>query len=375
MSKQLTQQEFIEKSKCIHKNIYDYSLSKYLKSKSKIIILCKVHGKFTQTPNSHLCGRGCPKCVGKFMTTKEFIEKANKIHKNKYAYTKFKYVDTNTRGIITCKIHGEFKQIPDVHLTNHGCPHCGGNMKMTKKHFIYKAKIKHNNKYTYEKFIFINNHIGGKITCPIHKIQFSQTPANHLSGNGCSQCGLIKNIESKRHTLEEWIKKAKIVHKNTYDYSKVIYTGIDSKVVIICKIHGEFKQTGYHHLIGCGCPKCRESKGEKFVDNWLKNNEFVFERQKKFKSCKYKRLCSFDFYIPSMKCLIEYDGQLHFKSVNWFGGNKTLKDTKKRDKIKTQWAKKNGYHLIRLNYKMNGEAKTRQLERIFGLDLKKKQVE
>lgn len=54
--------QFINEAKDIHENKYDYSLSKYINGRIKIEIICPIHGTFTQTPNSHLRGSGCPIC-------------------------------------------------------------------------------------------------------------------------------------------------------------------------------------------------------------------------------------------------------------------------------------------------------------------------
>lgn len=77
----LTTEQFIEKSKQIHGDLYDYSLVKYNNSKSKIEIVCKKHGSFWQKPNGHLTERGCAKCVKSNSTSKAEIELANFISK------------------------------------------------------------------------------------------------------------------------------------------------------------------------------------------------------------------------------------------------------------------------------------------------------
>ena len=122
--------DFIKKSILIHKNKYDYSNIKYLNNKLKINILCKMHGEFKQSPNSHLVGRGCPLCgiekqkTSTKFTLKEFIEKSKSIHGNLYDYSKTNYINCHTKITIGCKKHGEFKQLPLNHLKRNGCPEC-----------------------------------------------------------------------------------------------------------------------------------------------------------------------------------------------------------------------------------------------------------
>ena len=101
-----TLNEFIEKSNIIHNNKYDYSLVDYQGNKSKVKIICFIHSEFPQRPNDHLSGIGCPKCANKNVTTEEFIEKSNIIHNNKYDYSLVDYKNTTiwTINIIKNKI-------------------------------------------------------------------------------------------------------------------------------------------------------------------------------------------------------------------------------------------------------------------------------
>jgi len=117
--------EFIKKCIKIHGNKYDYSLVCYLNSKKKVKILCKKHGIFYQEPRNHLVGQRCPVCVGnKKITNKDFIKRANEIHKKRYDYSLVKVNGSREKVKIICKSHGIFKQVVDTHLRNHGCPKC-----------------------------------------------------------------------------------------------------------------------------------------------------------------------------------------------------------------------------------------------------------
>lgn len=122
-----------------------------------------------------------------------------------------------------------------------------------KETFFEKANIVHNNKYNYSKFVYINSQVKGCIICPIHG-EFFQSPSSHLRGYGCPECGKIR--QGKKDDKETFIEKAKVVHGNKYDYSKVNYINSGTKVTIICPKHAEFQQTPQNHLNGQGCPKC-----------------------------------------------------------------------------------------------------------------------
>ena len=124
--------EFISRAINIHGNIYSYEKSKYINHDLPLIIICKKHGEFKQTPKGHLIKKyGCQKCgyeIGsdKLRFTKEkFIEESRNIHRGKYDYSNFKYINYSTPSYITCKKHGDFLQTPKDHIhQSQGCNKC-----------------------------------------------------------------------------------------------------------------------------------------------------------------------------------------------------------------------------------------------------------
>ena len=126
-------EKFIDKAKIVHNNKYDYSNISYKSAKTKIMIICPEHGIFSQTPDSHLRGRGCSKCANIEKKNKllsnviKFTVQSNKIHNNFYSYEKSSYVNSRTKLIIICPLHGEFEQTPNKHLSGHGCSTCRNN--------------------------------------------------------------------------------------------------------------------------------------------------------------------------------------------------------------------------------------------------------
>ena len=103
---------------------------------------------------------------------------------------------------------------------------------------------------------------------------------------------------------------------------------------------------------GSNCPICNESKGEKAVAKTLTNFSLKFKRQWKFKSCKNKLSLPFDFVVKTKNGIkaIEYQGEQHFRSVNFFGGEKEFIKLQKRDKIKKEWCEQCGAPLLRIPY-------------------------
>lgn len=128
--------------------------------------------------------------------------------------------------------------------------------RLTTKDFVEKAKKIHGDKYDYSKVKYVNSIIKVAIICPIHG-EFYQRPIEHNRGCECPTCAKIKCRQKISDTKENFIKKAKGVHGERYDYSNVEYTNSYTKVCLICPTHGKFYQDPHTHLKGSGCPMCR----------------------------------------------------------------------------------------------------------------------
>lgn len=150
--------------------------------------------------------------------------------------------------------------------------------------FIERAILIHGNKYDYSKVDYLNNKSDVKIICPTHG-EFDQTPSNHLNGKGCSKCANVKNRKLLTKTISDFIKEAKEIHGDRYDYSLSQYINNKERINIICKTHGEFLQYKKHHLNGHGCPKCSFDKNsnkqrkpkEKFISDANSIHDNIFD--------------------------------------------------------------------------------------------------
>lgn len=190
--------------------------------------------------------------------TKEiFIEKASLKHNNKYNYNKVIYQDSKQKILITCPIHGDFEQIPNSHLLGRGCFKCSNDLRSSKmlltlEQFIEKSIEVHSNRYDYSLVDYKGKKFKVKIVCKNHGI-FEQNPQNHINGQGCFKCSLIRRYLK---STTDFIAEANIKHSFKYDYSKVTYEKSYLKVLIGCKQHGFFEQEANSHLQGKGCPIC-----------------------------------------------------------------------------------------------------------------------
>ena len=281
----------------------------------------------------------------KRLTTEDFIKKAKQVYGDEYDYSKVNYVNCDTKVTVICKKHGEFKTRPDHFYDGHGCPKCGyecagDKQRKTIEEFVEKAKKVHKNKYDYSKVEYKTAKTKVCIICPEHG-EFWQTPDLHIRGASCPNC----SHQSYKYTTEEFIKMAKQVHGDKYDYSKTEYFNRLTPVCIICPEHGEFWQKAYSHLLGNGCHSCKESKLEKEIKLLLEQNKIKFETQKRFDWLRAKNPMSLDFYLPEFNLAIECQGEQHFKDKDFFR-NYSFEKRIEMDLLKNKLCCENGVKLL-----------------------------
>lgn len=352
-----TLQEFIEKYKKKYGNKYDFSESTYIDSHTKMTVKCKIHGCFEIRPVDLLNGYGCPKCGGtKKKSTEEFIEKARYVHNNFFSYDKCNYVNSNSKVIVTCPLHGDFEVKANNHLNGVNCKQCSNEhiyhnitklepinkstRKLDTKTFIDKCKEKYGDKYSYDKTEYVKSSVKVIITCEKHG-DFLITPNHFLSGRGCPICG-----NNKRKTTESFIQEIKCVQPlSDYDYSKVHYVNVHTPVTLVCNKCGcEFNNQPSNLLkYKQGCPRCNESHLEKEIRELLSENNIVYEQYKKF---DWLGRLSLDLYLPYYNIAIECQGLQHFQPIEFFGGIDAFVKQQKNDKIKKELCEKNNIKLI-----------------------------
>ena len=359
-------EEFIKKANIKHNNKYNYSKTIYNLSRIKVCIICPEHGEFWQTPNDHLSGYGCPEC-GKISKKKYtldiFKKKAQEIHGNRYDYSKVNYTGMNNKVCIICPEHGEFFQTPNNHINNKkGCKKCADKKlsetkkKYTTESFIELSKnIFGENTYDYSKTVFngVNNKLC--ITCPKHG-DFWVTPNKHLRRNfGCRLCGIERRSKNRIIPVAEIINQANYIHNNKYEYDTNSYKNTNSKMRIICPIHGEFWQSPTKHIKDSqGCPKCKaenniyETRLYELIKNEFKDFTIIREYSPDFLG-----KLRLDIFIKELSIAIEYQGKQHFSPVNIFGGEKGFKKTVERDQKKYELCKKNNIKLYYFDFNKN----------------------
>lgn len=296
-------EQFINKAVKIHGNRYDYSQFIFNGSRSKGTIICKEHGPFLQRADAHLIGQNCRKCViqSYTLTKDEFIRRSIEIHGILYNYSLVDYKNNNTKVVIICIEHGPFEQTPSGHLDGQGCSSCSCNKKLTTKEFIKLANIKHNNKYDYTFFIYEGSRSKGTIICPLHG-PFIQSAIIHLNSNGCQKCSAL----TKTSNTDIFITKSIATHGFLYDYSYFDYINANKKGLIICLNHGGFMQAPRSHLSGQGCPKCIGNISQ-LETKWLDFLSIPFEYRQQTIQIQNRRFLV-DAYDPITNTIYEFNG-------------------------------------------------------------------
>lgn len=358
----ITYDEFIERATSIHKTKYDYSLitkENFNGSSSYVEIICPIHGVFRQKAIDHTRGKGCRKCAfDKIRETKSmgkdyFISRAKAIYGNRFDFSKVVFVNVNTEVIITCPVHGDFLVKPRYFLRGYGCPKCDGFKKYNTDLFVKKAREIHGDKYDYSLVKYAKSNKKVEIICNRCGIHFFQTPNNHLSGSGCRKCADEENSKRLKHDTSMFIKKAMLVHGDTYIYDKTSYIKDNMSVVITCKKHGDFVQVANRHLCGCGCPTCKKSHGEERIRVYLEENGIKFIPQYKILNetiiCKNKYIY-IDFFIQDKNIIIEFQGEQHYKPTGFVNNKERFKNQQYRDYAVKVFCKNHEIKLIEIPY-------------------------
>lgn len=280
-----TNEEFVSEVRKIHGDKYDYSKVEYINNHTKVIIICPEHGEFKISPSHLREGSGCKECFKekqserKTFTPEQFLEKARKIHGNRYDYSQTKY-----RG--------------------------------------YRYDIKY--------------------TCPEHG-DIIQNAGDHLRGCGCKECGKIRMWDNRgRVDNEGFVEKSKLVHGDRYGYEKVEYVNAKTPVTIICKKHGEFQQTPSNHLLGCGCPCCFKSKMVNDIVKILLEKGIKYTLEQTFDWLKINQnKLRLDIFLEDYNIAIECQGKQHFEPIEFWGGVEQFEKQKFYDETKLKLCTKN----------------------------------
>lgn len=198
--------KFMTGAKRHHGDMYDYSQTRFVNQITPIEIICKIHGSFMQTPENHCKGAGCQTCAleDQRLDTATFIERSRKVFGDTYDYSKVNYTTRISKVVITCRTHGDFLQRPGSHIAGCGCRKCFvDERRKGREKFIAEALKIHGVKYDYSRVQYktINDKV--EILCSIHG-SFHLQPGSHLYGKqGCRGCKDSKGEVEVARVLDE----------------------------------------------------------------------------------------------------------------------------------------------------------------------------
>lgn len=275
---------------------------------------------------------------------KAFEARIKEIYGDKYDFSKSVYEGFYTPLEIFCYKHGTQYRTPAQIYKGAICLQCSKERRIasnlsTTEGYINKAIKKHNGKYTYEHCQYIGAKFDVIITCPIHG-DFKQNANSHLNGKGCPKCSKQRFTFMSNDEREQCFRE---IHGNNYDYDWNTYTKNHLLMNMFCKKHGLFQQTPSKHLVGEGCPKCKRSRLEEEIEQFLikKNIEFIPQYKQ-----QWLGLQSLDFYLPKYKVGIECQGGQHFSPIKLYGGDEGFIQRKIYDENKFNRCKEHGVKLL-----------------------------
>jgi very-short-patch-repair endonuclease len=284
------------------------------------------------------------------LTISEIILRTEKLFGDKYIIPEQNYIDSYAKLKVICKIHGEFTISSKNLLSGHGCKKCAGIEKIELSEIRERCNEKFGDQFIIPEQEYLNSKSKLKVICKFHpNNNWYVSIGNLLKNKGCPICN-----KKQKLTIEDVRIKCDEIHKNNgYIIENQKYVNNCTYINIICPIHGTWSVQPNNLFNGCGCPKCKESKGEKKIRNFLIENNINYTSQKKFKDCKYIKELLFDFYLTDYNICIEYDGKQHFESFRFEKTSKELEKRILKDKIKTDYCIKNDILLYRIRYDEN----------------------
>lgn len=266
-----------------------------------------------------------------------------------------RYVGVKQKIQCRCKKCGNKWYItPDNLLSGRGCPICRDNQ-------LANVRIKSLDQFASDLYMInpnieiTSNYNGARksvlCNCKVCNFKRSALPTNLLKGKGCPNCKAIKTGIRCTKSHKDFIHEMKDMNSDIKIISK--YSHSHEKVKCLClKCNNIWESQASSLLCGVGCPQCNISKGENSIIHYLESRTIIYERQKKFNELLGvgKRPLSYDFYLPHVNLLIEYNGRQHYIPIDIFGGEKYFKIQQEHDKRKREYANNHKFVLLEIPY-------------------------
>lgn len=300
-------------------------------------------------------------CMAKRITTDDYLQRVFNVFGNEYSVLE-DYKNQNQKILVRHNLcETEYRTNAGNFMIGHGCAKCYKNNKLGKARRLDIDVIedfisgRENGKFELVSTYYKNGEVRIKskhLTCGTES---DMTYQNFKNSCGCSCCA--ENQRRKSHTKTDQQFKNEVFELWGDEYEILgEYLNVKEKLLVKHVSCGnEYLVQPDKILNGRGCPRCRSlnSHGCKKIEVFLKNNKKDYVREIRINECKNKRALPFDFAVlekDSIKLLIEYDGEQHFKEIKYFGGANGLKKRKYHDKLKDDYCIKNNIRLLRINF-------------------------
>lgn len=361
---------FLDRLQEKYGNRYDTSLVEYKDRETPVTLICKEHGAFMVSPKTLLSGQsgrnphGCPICDNvrqcpKPINTLSFFSEVGKIYGEKLVFHRVEIKSREDCVVATCSKHGERRHTVRYWLSGKGCEYCNGVPYM--KDWVKDAQAIHGDKYKYIGKEPQNTMDYIHYICPKHG-EIKQKYTVHISLKcGCPYCANYSRFPLE-YRKERFLEKARNKYGNRFTYNMDEYVNNDTPMSITCNIHHHtFKATPDTHIRKSGsCPMCAMSSGELEIYTWLKRHNIDFTHLYKIGNENKNLDLSYlevDFYLPSKKVFIEFNGEQHYKDVLFFRKVKkhSLEKQQLRDQTLREYCTKYNIRLIEIRYDQQKE--------------------
>ncbi|PWT39112.1 hypothetical protein DKZ22_11745 [Limosilactobacillus reuteri] len=350
-----TNEEFLYEVKNLVGNEYT-PLDKYVTAQTKIRMRHNKCGNIWEIkPYSFLSGKRCPSstCIRKneCISQQDFDEEIKKLVGDEYIFVG-EYKGAHTPILCRhnyCQYEWKIRPANFIHRDVR-CPKCQHNIQ-NKDTDYFRKEVKN---LVGDEYVVMTAYTRSQNKIMMrHNVcgyQWGIKPYSFLRGARCPKCsGVLK-------------KNTEIFRREVYELEEESYTVLGEYVTAQTKIRMRHNKCGniweikpYSFLSGKRCPRCRSSHGELSIENWLKRNGYFYIPQKKFPGCKDKHSLPFDFYIPSVNLIIEYDGMQHYQPVEFFGGIESFRRNSRHDAIKNKYCEDHNINLLRIPYTVTGD--------------------
>jgi len=343
---------------------HKYAFFQRADTHKKGMIGCKECRRIKQNKTNQTVIKKLPKRY----TELEYIDECKKVHGDKYDYSGTKYTRSKERVNVKCPKHGIFSPVAQCHLVGDGCKKCANerlsllNFKKIEE-FINQAndawKEKNKELFDYTNSIYNGRHSPINIRCKIHNTEFIQDAGAHLQKHtGCKECKKI-SIQGKLITpIDIRITESRKVHGDRYEYDLTSYVNGKIPMRIKCPDHGWFLQKMFKHIHAKqGCPTCSWSIGSKMLYTLMQkhfSSKIIdrFETEYTGFDIIYKKpmRCDYVVWINDKPLVIEFDHKQHFEKQDHFHQDTEFITQKLRDIKKNHDLLEKGISILRIHW-------------------------